>query len=395
LVKCSAQEWTRFRGPNGTGISAARTIPTKWGEKDFNWKIELPGAGHSSPVLWGDWIFVTSGDEKTKQVQMICIGARDGKILWQQGFPFTPYSKNGRNTFASGTAAVDKDRVYFCWSDSSHYMLAAFSHEGKKVWDQDLGPYASQHGGGNSPVVWKDQVLLAKEQDGESFLISVEASTGKVRWRTPRKTAEAGYGTPFVSEPNTGKAMLICESHGDGISAIDLDGGAVLWELGDLFDKRVVSSPIMAAGLVIGSCGSGGGGNYVVAVRPGDLTTKAKPQLAYKISHSAPYVPTSVCVGDRLFLWSDGGIVSLVQASSGEVKWQERVGGDYFSSPVWVDGRLFGISTRGEVVVLEASDRFEVLARNNLGEETESTPAVAGGRMYIHTVRHLVSVGGG
>jgi outer membrane protein assembly factor BamB len=117
--------------------------------------------------------------------------------------------------------------------------------------------------------------------------------------------------------------------------------------------------------------------------------------VAYTIRRSAPYVPTSVCVGERLFLWSDGGIVSCVQAASGEVKWQERVAGNYFSSPIWVDGRLFCVSTKGEVVVVvEASDRFQLLARNSLGEVTHSTPAVAGGRMYIHTTQSLISIGG-
>jgi outer membrane protein assembly factor BamB len=149
---------------------------------------------------------------------------------------------------------------------------------------------------------------------------------------------------------------------------------------------------VLAAGLIIGACGSGGGGNYLVAVRPGGAAKK--PELAYTIRKSAPYVPTSVCVGDRLFLWSDGGIVSCVEAASGEVKWQDRVGGNFFSSPLWVDSRLFCVSTKGEVVVVGASDRFEVLARNPLGEVTHSTPAVAGGRMYIHTTKSLISVGG-
>jgi outer membrane protein assembly factor BamB len=144
--------------------------------------------------------------------------------------------------------------------------------------------------------------------------------------------------------------------------------------------------------LIIGACGSGGGGNYLVAVRPGSPVKQ--PEVVYTIRKSAPYVPTSVCVGERLFLWSDSGIVSCVQAASGEVKWQERVGGNYFSSPVWVGGRLFCVSTKGEVVVVEASDRFQVLARNPLGEVTHSTPAVAGGRMYIHTTKSLISVGG-
>jgi outer membrane protein assembly factor BamB len=144
--------------------------------------------------------------------------------------------------------------------------------------------------------------------------------------------------------------------------------------------------------LIVGACGSGEGVNYLIAVRPGG--PGKKPEVAYTIRKSAHYVPTSVCVGDRLFLWSDGGIVSCVQAASGEVKWQERIGGNYFSSPLWVDGRLFCVSTKGEVVVVEASEQFQVLARNPLGEVTHSTPAVAGGRMYIHTTKSLISVGG-
>jgi outer membrane protein assembly factor BamB len=129
-------------------------------------------------------------------------------------------------------------------------------------------------------------------------------------------------------------------------------------------------------------------------VRPGDAARDKKPELAYSIKRSAPYVPTSVCVGDRLFLWSDSGIVTCVKPATGDITWQERVGGNFFASPVWVDGRLFCVSTAGEVVVLDASDHFQVLARNPLDELTHSTPAVAGGRMYIHTSKHLVSVGG-
>ena len=132
----------------------------------------------------------------------------------------------------------------------------------------------------------------------------------------------------------------------------------------------------------------------MVAVRPSEPANGGKAELAWSLKRSASYVPTSVCVGGRLFVWSDGGVVSCLDASTGEVKWQERAGGNFFSSPVWVDGRLFCVSTRGEVVVVSASDRFEVLARNQLGEQTHSTPAVADGRMYIHTSKHLLSIGG-
>jgi outer membrane protein assembly factor BamB len=236
--------------------------------------------------------------------------------------------------------------------------------------------------------------VLADEQDGESFLIAVDAVTGETRWKTPRRTTQTAYATPCVYQPKNGKPELIFNSQSHGICGIDPDNGKGLWEFPKAFDKRTVSSPVIAGDLIIGSCGSGGGGNFVVAVRPGDPIGSKPAELAYTVKRAAPYVPTSVSIGNLLFLWGDGGIVSCVQAASGQLKWQERVGGDFFGSPVCVDGRLFCVSTRGEVVVVEASEQFKLLAKNTLGELTHSTPAVAGGRMYIHTSRHLVSIGG-
>jgi outer membrane protein assembly factor BamB len=400
IVACisgvDAQEWTRFRGPNGTGISDAKTIPTQWAESDFNWKIALPGVGHSSPVLWGDKVFVTSADEKRMLFIALCVKAADGSEVWRKEFPFTPHRKHANNTFATSTPTVDAERVYICRTEPAHNFLFALDHRGELIWEKDLGPFQTQHAGGASPILHNGMVILANEQDGDSSLVAVDARTGEPRWKTPRQTApsSAAYSTPCVYQPKAGNAALIFNSEVHGISAIAADTGKVLWEFGEAFDKRSVSSPVIAGDLIIGSCGSGGGGNFVVAVRPGDTAGGKKPERAYEIRRSAPYVPTSVCVGDRLFLWSDGGVVSCVNPSSGEVKWQERVGGNFFSSPVWVDGRLFCVSRTGEVAVISASDKFEVLARNPLGELTHSTPAIAGGRMYIHTSQHLISVGG-
>jgi len=391
-----AQEWTRFRGPNGSGISEAKTIPTKWSDADFNWKIPLPGAGHSSPVLWGDKVFVTSADEQRMKFYVLCLNAPDGRTLWQKEFPFTPHRKHANNTFATSTPTVDAERLYLCRMEPAHNVLFALDHSGALVWEKDLGPYRTQHSGGPSPILHDGMVVLANDQDGESFLIAVGARTGELRWKTPRRTgvSAAAYSTPCVYEPKHGKAVLIFNSEMHGISAIAPDTGKVVWEFTEAFDKRSVSSPVIAGDLLIGSCGSGGGGNFVVAVRPGDPARSQKPERAYEIRRSAPYVPTSISVGDRLFLCSDGGIVSSVVASTGEVKWQERVGGNFFSSPVWVDGRLFCVARSGEVAVVSASDKFEVLARNPLDELTHSTPAVSAGRMYIHTSHHLISIGG-
>lgn len=390
----AAQEWTRFRGPNGSGLSHAKTIPAKWTAADFNWKVKLPGAGHSSPVIWDGKIFVTAADGQAGTFFVLGFNLVDGGELWRREFALLPFPKHNYNTLASATPTADAERVYVCRTEPAHHTLLALDHRGQTIWERDLGPFSAQHGSGSSPILHDGKVILANEQDGESFLIALDAATGEPRWKTPRDTVEAAYSTPCVYQPKDGPPALIFNGEAHGISALAPDTGKVLWEFAAAFDKRSVSSPFLAGDLILGSCGNGGGRNFVVALRPGDSVKGRPPELAYTVRRSAPYVPTGVCVGDWVFLWSDAGIVSRVHAATGEVKWQERVGGNFFSSPVCVDGRLFCISTSGEVVVVAAAEKFEVLARNPLDETTHSTPAVAGGRMLIHTRQHLISVGG-
>ena len=401
-----AQEWTRFRGPNGTGISHTKGIPTKITEADINWKVELPGTGHSSPVLWGERIFLTSTGDKAGGISVFCLSAKDGRLLWQRDFALTPFPRHKFNSFASSTPAVDGERVYVAWNEPDHYMLTALDHEGKTAWQRDFGSFVSQHGCGTSPIVYKDKVILVNDQDdtkvvkesprtGASFIVAVEAKTGNTLWQTPRRSAAVSYSTPCVYEPKSEKPALIFNSQGNGIYAADPDTGKILWEYEQAFDKRSVSSPVIAGNIIFGSCGSGGGGNFVTAVKAGVPATGRKTELAYQMKKSAPYVPTGVVMDDLVWLWSDGGIVTCLDAPTGAVRYQERVGADvYFGSPVWVDSRLFCVSTAGELVVLEASDKFNVLHRYPLNELCHSTPAVALGRMFIRTEKHLLSLGG-
>jgi outer membrane protein assembly factor BamB len=401
-----AQEWTRFRGPNGAGVSQAKTIPTKITDLDINWKIDLPGTGHSSPVLWGERIFLTSTGDKSGGISVLCLGADDGRLLWRRDFSLTPFPRHAFNSYAASTPALDAERVYVVWNEPDHYVLTALDHNGKEAWQRDFGSFVSQHGCGSSPIVYQDKVILGNEQDdakfvkesprsGQSFVVAVDARTGRTLWQTPRRSAVVAYSTPCVYEPKNGKPALIFASQANGIYAVDPNTGKILWEHEQAFDKRSVSSPVIAHDVILGSCGSGGGGNFVTAIRPGDPTTGRKTELAYQIKKSAPYVPTGVGVADMVWLWSDSGIVTCLDAPTGAIRYQERVGGDYFGSPVWVDGRLFCVSTSGELVVLEASDKFNVLHRYPFNELCHSTPAVALGRMFIRTEKHLLSLGGG
>jgi outer membrane protein assembly factor BamB len=402
-LNSTAQEWTRFRGPNGTGISHAKTIPTHITPSDINWKATLPGTGHSSPVLWGEQVFVTCTGDKAGGLSVLCLSASDGRVLWSREFSLTPFPRHQFNSFASSTPTVDAERVYVLWNEPEHYVLTALDHDGKTIWQRDFGPFVSQHGCGISPIIYENKIILGNDQDdaksvkdstrsGVSFLTAADARTGKTLWQTPRRSAVVAYSTPCIFEPKGGRPAVIFNSQGNGISALDPQTGNVLWSYDDAFDKRCVSSPLIVGDLILGSCGSGGGGNFVTAIKPDNGTNR--PHLAWQLKKSAPYVPTGIALDNRIWLWSDSGIVTCLNASTGDIRFQERVGGNYFGSPVWVDGRLFCVSTSGELVVVEASDKFNVLHRFALDELCHSTPAVALGRMFIHTEKHLFSLGG-
>jgi outer membrane protein assembly factor BamB len=396
LQSACAQEWTRFRGPNGSGLSPAATVPVRWTERDYNWKVELPGVGHSSPVLWGDRLFVTSADEKTGTRVLSCLRARDGQRLWSREFAGERHGKHADNSFATATPTVDEHRVYVCWGNGKEYPVVALDHDGKEVWRVDLGSFRSGHGFGPSPIVHDDLLIVANDQDGPSALYGLENATGKVRWKVPRKS-KAHYATPCIYRPAGRPAELIFTSYEHGITSIDPKTGRVNWEL-DVFNKghieTAISSPVVAGELVLGTCGWLGVRQEVVAVRPYAGPEAAKPAELYRIDRAVPLCTTPLLKGDLLFLWSDEGIVTCADAGTGKVRWRERVPGSYYSSPVCVGDRLYSVSRDGEVVVLAASERFELLARNRLGEGSHSTPAVAGGRMYLRTFSHLISLGG-
>jgi outer membrane protein assembly factor BamB len=390
------ESWTRFRGPNGSGLSSATTIPVRWTEKDYRWKVELPGVGHSSPVLWGDRLFVTSAEEKNSTRLLLCLRVEDGRRLWSQTFGGERHGKHADNSFATATPAVDERHVYVCWGNAREYLVVALDHEGKEVWRASLGSFKSGHGFGPSPIVHEDLLVVPNDQNGDSALVGLERATGVVRWKVPRKS-KAHYSTPCVYRPAGQPAELIFTSYEHGITAIDPKTGRVTWEL-DVFDKRhietAIGSPIVAGDLVLGMCGWLGVRQEVVAVRPAAGADRAKVTEVYRINRSAPLCTTPLVQGDLLFLWSDEGLVTCADLTTGKVHWRERVPGSYYSSPICVGDRLYGVSRDGEVVVLAASRRFELLARNPLGEGSHSTPAVADGRMYLRTFSHLISLGG-
>ena len=389
--------WTRFRGPNGTGVCESANIPATWTEKDYRWRVELPGIGYSSPVFWEDRLYLTSTIEEEARLFVLCLKADDGSVLWKREIKTKPHPKYKANCDACATPAVDADRVYVVWATpDEHVALALDQRTGDELWRNDLGPFVSEDGFGPSPVLVEDVVILANDQDpgGTSSVVALDRKTGAIRWKTDRQTAKAIFSTPCVFEPEGGKPQVIFLSTAHGITSLNPADGTTNWELGDAFELRTTGSPLVTSGIVFGSTGAGTAGKYLVAARLGIPEQGVQPEILYRIKQAAPYVVTPVAKWPLVFLWSDKGVVTCIDGPTGKVHWRERVGGDYLGSPVRIGERLYCISNAGEVVVLGAAAEYQLLARIDLGEASHSTPVPSGDVLYLRTLSHLTAVGG-
>ena len=395
-TNAAAQEWTRFRGPNGTGISAAKNIPVAWSEKDYLWRVGIPGESHAQPVIWGDRLFLMTSTESGRERAIACLRKTDGRELWKKSYPLPTHRPVNQNaSYANTSPVVDGERVIACFVSSEHFWVRAYDHAGNPLWSRDLGAFESQHGYGSSPMIYENTVIVPNDQDGVSFIIALDVKTGAPVWKTPRRSASVGtaYCTPVVHPRPGAEPELLFTSQSYGVSSLDPKTGALNWE-SPVFDKRVIASAVVAGDLVIGSCGQGGGaGNFLTAIKLGGKGDVSKTHVAYKLTKSTPYVPTPLYLDGRLYLISDAGIGSAIEAATGREIWSERLRAEFFGSPVLIDGKIYCATTKGEMIVLATGDQFKELARNPIGEGTHSTPCVDGERLYIKTFTHLVCIG--
>jgi len=389
-----AGQWSRFRGPNGGGVTADHGIPSQWSEDDYAWVAELPGVGNSSPVAWDDRVFVTAADEGKETRALVCIDLQRGKELWRAGIGFKSYKKHKNNSFASATPAVDADHVYQLWHSKKATTLIAYDHDGNEQWRAELGAYLHGQGGATSPIVVGDYVVVAHDHKSDSFLMALDRKTGKQHWKIPREGKRACYSTPCMRDAG-GQPELVFVHCYEGVTGVDLETGQQNWKV-DPFGResqRALASPVVSGNLVIAGSGAIAGDRQVVAIEVGK-GTDAQAAEVYRVVRQAPHVPTPLILDDRVYLWNDGGICTCCDLSSGEIVWQKRVGGSYFSSPIAIGDRIFSIDTSGEVVVLAAGDSFHVIARNPMGQGSRATLAVAGKTLLIRTEGKLFAVRG-
>jgi outer membrane protein assembly factor BamB len=391
-----ADDWTRFRGPNGFGVSDAKTVPVTFSEKSYLWKAPLPGNGCSSPIVSRGLAIVQASSDNGASRSLIAIDAATGKTKWSKEFPGKNVKVHAKSSLASGTAAADGERIFVTIWDGKTVDLHAFDYRGNELWKKPLGAYESQHGAGLSPIVVNDKVILNLDQDGRAEVIAFGAKTGDVAWRKSRTAFRACYTTPYVREQSGKKEVIVASTA--GVTAYDPKDGAEVWSWSWTFSAKMplrnVGGPVEHGGLIFAVAGDGGGDRHMVAIRPGDAEKKA--ELVWEKKKGTPYVPMLLARDGHLFWVADKENVAVcVEAKTGKELWQERLGGgaQVFSSPVMIDGKIYSANEKGTVAVFGAGPTFELFAKNELKEEVYASPAVADGKLFYRGSKHLICIG--
>ena len=391
----AAESWPRFRGPNGSGIAADKDVPVRWESKEaIAWQTSIPGVGNSSPIVFGDKVFLQSAKADGSERSLVCLNAVDGKINWSQSIPGTRAKTHPKNSLASSTPATDGERVYAVFWDGAQVAIYAYDFAGKMLWKQGMGGFTSQHGVGMSPAVFQGKVFISNDQDGTAELVTLDAASGKVVWQAKRNAFRACYSTPMILEHPGAEPELIVQSTA-GITSYQPHSGDVNWNFTWTFDGmalRTVSSPIYSHGMIFANSGDGGGSRHSIAIKAGGKGELSRSALIWEEKKAFPYVPCMLAYGDFLYMVSDRGIASCHELANGKEIWNERLGGNVTASPVLIDGKIYVVNEDGMVYVYLADPTFKLLAKNRLGEQVLSSPAVADNRLFIRGEQHLFCI---
>ena len=383
-VLAPAENWPEFRGLTGQGHSGERGLPLTWSEtENVAWKVPIPGRGWSSPVLIDDQIWLTTAMDDGRSLRAICLNRDTGRIVHNvEVFQLTdPGAVHQKNTHASPTPILEGDRVYLHFGS---HGTACITRSGQIVWKTQELKYYHRHGPGGSPVVYGDLLIVSCDGYDIQFVVALDKQTGKIRWKSPRKGYQA-YTTPLTIQVQ-GKDQLISPGAHRTVAYEPLTGKEI-WSVryGDGYSN--VPRPVFGHGLVF-IC-SGFEQAELLAVRPdgrGDVTDS---HVAWSVKRAVPLTPSPLLVGEELYLVSDNGIASCLDAKSGKTHWQQRLGGNHSASPIFAEGRIYFLNEEGGSVVIEPGKEFKKLATNQLDGQTLASMAVSGRAIFVRSSSHL------
>jgi outer membrane protein assembly factor BamB len=389
-----AEEWPGWRGPRGDGSSVETGIPVRWSATDnVAWKVAIPGIGHSSPIIWGDRIFVTSCLEKDLQRVLLCLDRRDGKVLWQRVVLTSKLERKHKlNSFASSTPVTDGKHVWVTFLQQPDLEVACYDFDGNKVWQRSPGKFFSVHGFCSSPVLYKDLLIVNGDQDAQAFLVALDKQTGAERWRTDRPNRTRSYCAPLLVEA-AGKEQLVL-SGSKCVASYDPDTGKQYWIINGP-TEQYVASLVYTDGVLFLTAGFPEYHN--MGILPDGMGNVTRTHVLWHekktIARKASYVPSPIAHEHHFFLISDQGYASCFEARTGKRVWMEQLGRHHSASPVSAEGRLYFVDDDGITYVVKAGPTFEVLSRNALGEGCRASPAIAHGQILLRTLSHLYCIG--
>ena len=403
-----AENWPGWRGPSGDGVSTGKGIPTKWSStENIAWRIAVPGEGHSSPIVWGDKVFLTSSlTEKNKRI-LLCIDRLSGQTVWQRDVVQSPPETIHRlNSRASGTPATDGKQVYVTFMRAEgdkviapnvgserlitpgKIIVAAYDLDGNEKWKTNVGDFVSAHGFNTCPVLFEDSVILNGDHDGDAYLVALDRQSGRQRWRTRRENKTRSYVTPIIREIDGITQMILSGSL--CIASYDPRNGKRHWIV-DGPTEQFVASMVYDGKYVFAT--GGYPERHTLAIRPGGKGNVTDTHIAWRTTRGAAYVPSPIISGRYLLMVADSGIASCFEARTGKRHWMERLPGGHSPSPVSADGLVYFVSDRGVTTVIRPSETFAVIAKNELGEPVSASPAISQGQIFLRTHQHLYCIG--
>ncbi|NJM55103.1 MAG: PQQ-binding-like beta-propeller repeat protein [Verrucomicrobiae bacterium] len=390
-----AADWPEFRGPTGQGHAAPGKLPLQWSaSKNVAWKTPVPGEGWSSPVVAGGRVFLTAAvaEGGGLSLRAFAFDEDSGRPLWSTEV-FRVESagpKHQKNSHASPTSIIEGDRV---WVHFGPNGTACLDTEGKVVWRNNDFNYPPVHGNGGSPPLAGNALIFSCDGGEKPFIVALDKQTGKTLWNVPRVTEAKrtfSFSTPLVIEVD-GRTEVITPGSAV-VSALDPKTGRELWRVRYAEGYSVIPRPVFAHGLLYVTTGYGR--PVLMAIRPGGNGDVSDTHVAWTEAKGAPHTPSLLVVGDELYMVSDAGIASCLDARTGKVHWSERLDGGFSASPLFADGRIHFQNETGTGVVIAPGRTFQKLAENVIGERTLASYAVADGALFLRGDRHLFKIAG-
>jgi outer membrane protein assembly factor BamB len=388
LETAHAQDWPGFRGPNGQAHSTSRSVPLEWSEsRNVAWKAAVSGRGWSSPAIVGGRAWITTAVTASRtSLRLLAYAVDTGRLaidveVFNVGD--TTLLKD-KNSHASPTPIVKGDRVYVHFGTLG---TAALTTSGDILWRTQL-PFQPEYGNGGSPLLYGDLLIVNCDGSDQAYVVALDTRTGAVRWKTPRRTPSgSAYTTPLLVRVGGRDAVVSVGAH--SATAYDPITGAELWHVNH-YGSSTVPSPVYGHGLVF--LASGFQTVTLLAVRADGAGDVTATHVAWKVGRSAPLTPSPLLVGNELYIVTDAGIATCLDAATGRRHWQQRLKGEYSASPLYAGGRIYFLNEDGATTVVAPGTQFRTLATNTLDGLTLASPAISNGSIFIRTASHLYRI---